>query len=106
MPRLAQPAGSDDAQDPVALLGSLVKAGILRFLRENPNRTAGEIADALELGRPNVHARLGELVDGGLVIADRPRGDVSSRGVVMRYHVDNEAVTDLYLRLGLAIGEF
>ncbi|GAA2978576.1 hypothetical protein GCM10010460_12300 [Microbacterium terrae] len=33
MPRLAQPAGSEDAQEPVAIVGNLVKIGILRVLR-------------------------------------------------------------------------
>jgi hypothetical protein len=41
------------------------------------------------------------------VIADPPITSGESRkGVWVKYRVNNEAVTDLYLRLGLAIGEF
>lgn len=107
MPRLARPAGSEDAEDPIALLGNLVKAGILRYLRANPDATAGPIGDALELGPSTILTRLKELEEGGLVIADPPASrDQSRRGVWVKYRVNDEAVTDLYLRLGAAIGEF
>ena len=107
MPRLAQPAGSEDAEEPVALLGNLVKASILRYVRANPNTTMKPICDALELGPTTVQPRLVELELAGLVIADPPISDGRTRGGVwVRYRVNNEAVTDLYLRLGAAIGEF
>jgi DNA-binding transcriptional ArsR family regulator len=107
MPRLAQPAGSEDAQDPVALLGNLVKASILRYLRSNPDVTIGPICEALNLGATTILTRLIELEAAGLVIADPPTvAGESRRGVWIRYRVNNEAVTDLYLRLGSAIGEF
>lgn len=105
MPRLAQPAGSEDAQDPVALLGNLVKAGILRILRGNPNVAIGVICEALELPPTTVQPYLRELEVAGLVVTDTPIG-ASRRGNWLKYRVNNEAVTDLYLRLGLAIGEF
>ena len=72
MPRLAQPAGSEDAQDPIGLLGNLVKAAILRYLRSNPDVTVGPICDALDLGPTTVQPRLNELEAAGLVIADPP----------------------------------
>ena len=51
--------------------------------------------------------RLNELEAAGLVIADPPMVPGESRkGVWVKYSADNEAITDLYLRLGLAIGEF
>lgn len=50
MPRLAQPAGSEDAREPVALLGNLVKVSILRVLRATPDVTIGSICAELELG--------------------------------------------------------
>ncbi|MGN6220931.1 MAG: hypothetical protein ACTHNQ_15635 [Microbacterium sp.] len=63
--------------------------------------------DALALGPTTIHPRLVELEAAGLVIADPPMTDGQPRGGVwVRYRVDNEAVTDLYLRLGAAIGEF
>ena len=105
MPRLAQPAGSDDAQEPVAILGNLVKAGILRVLRTNPDVTIGPLCDALELGPSTVQPYLAELETAGIVIADPPMGE-GRKGSWVKYRVNNEAVTDLYLRLGLAIGEF
>lgn len=107
MPRYAQPAGSDDAHEPVALLGSLVKTAILRYLRANPDVTVGPICDALALGPTTIQPRLNELENAGLVIANPPLVAGGSRkGVWITYRVDDEAVTDLYLRLGMAIGEF
>lgn len=107
MPRLAQPAGSEDAQDPVALLGNLVKTSILRYLRAKPDVTVGPICDALALGPTTIQPRLNELEIAGLVIADPPLSDANSRkGIWVKYRVNEEAVTDLYLRLGRAIGEF
>jgi ArsR family transcriptional regulator, arsenate/arsenite/antimonite-responsive transcriptional repressor len=108
MPRLAQPAGSEEAQDPIALLGNLVKASILRYLRGQADAvTVGPICDALQLGPTTIQPRLNELEAAGLVIADPPMGETQSRkGIWVRYRVDEEAVTDLYLRLGSAIGEF
>ena len=108
MPRLAQPAGSEDAQDPIALLGNLVKAAILRYLRAHPDVTVGPICDALELGPTTIQPRLNELEAAGLVIADPPMtaGGVPQRRLGQDTASNNEAVTDLYLRLGMAIGEF
>jgi DNA-binding transcriptional ArsR family regulator len=107
MPRLAQPAGSEDAVEPIALLGNLVKASILRFVRANPGTTMRPISEALTLSPQTVQPRLAELESAGLVIADPPMSDGQPRGGVwVRYWVNNEAVTDLYLRLGMAIGEF
>jgi len=105
MPRLAQPAGSEDAQAPVAILGNLVRAGILRFLRENPGVTIGPICDALELTSATILPKLGELEAANMVIGDPPIGE-DRRGVWVTYRVNDAAVTDLYLRLGLAIGEY
>lgn len=105
MPKLAQPAGSEAAQDPVALLGNLVKAGIIRFLRAHPDVTMGSISGGLQLGPTTIHPYLRDLEAAGLVIADTPPGEARRRTWV-RYRVNDEAVTDLYLRLGLAIGEF
>ncbi|MDT0187081.1 beta-galactosidase [Microbacterium sp. ARD31] len=45
-----------------------------------------------------------ELLDFGLLIADPPR-EVGTRGQRVRYRVNDQAVTEMYLRLGLAIGE-
>ena len=107
MPRIAQPVGSEDAQDPIAHLGNIVKAAVLRYLREHPDVTMGSICDALDLGATTVQPRLNELQAAGLVLADPPMvpGE-SRRGIWVRYRVNDEAVTDLYLRLGMAIGEF
>jgi len=107
MPRVARPTGSESAEEPIALLGSLVKAGLLRYLRENPDVTIGAISDALSLPTTTIRPRLRDLQAAGLVLADPPwTEDESRRGQWIRYRVDNEAVTDLYLRLGMAIGEF
>ena len=104
MPRLAQPAGSEDAREPVAILGNLVKVGILRVLRENPDVTIRPVCDALALGPTTVQPYLAELEIAGVVIADPPRGE-RSKGSWVKYRVDDRALTDLYRRLGVAIGE-
>ncbi|MBW9111887.1 helix-turn-helix transcriptional regulator [Microbacterium trichothecenolyticum] len=89
------------------MLGNLVKASILRYVRANPETTMKPICDALALGPTTIHPRLVELESAGLIIADPPMADGQPRGGVwVRYRVNNEAVTDLYLRLGAAIGEF
>lgn len=107
MPRYAQPAGSEDAHEPIALLGNLVKVAILRYLRANPDTTIGPICEALDLGPTTVQPRLNELETAGLIISNPPlTSGGSRRGIWVTYRADNEAVTDLYLRLGMAIGEF
>lgn len=104
MPRLAQPTGSEDAQEPVAILGNLVKASIVRVLRANPDVTIKSICEALDLGPTTVQPYLAELEVANIVIADPPRTE-PRKGAWVKYRVNNEAVSDLYLRLGLAIGE-
>lgn len=104
MPRFAEPTGSDDAKEPVAIFGNLVKAGIIRVLRENPDVTIGPICDALALGASTIHPYLAELEVAKIVLADPPREE-RRKGEWVRYRVNGEAVTNLYLRLGLAIGE-
>jgi DNA-binding MarR family transcriptional regulator len=107
MPRLAQPAGSEDAEDPIAHLGNLINAGVLRYLRAHPNSTVGPIAAALALRPTTIKPRLDQLEEAGLVISDPPASaGQPRRGVWITYRVNSEAVTDLYLRLGAAIGEF
>ena len=54
------------------LLGNLVKAAILRYLRSNPDVTVGPICEALDLGPTTIQPRLNELAAAGLVIADPP----------------------------------
>lgn len=103
MPRLAQPAGSEDAREPVALLGNLVKVSILRVLRSTPDVTIGSICAELELG-PTTVQPLVELEAAGLVVADPPRAE-PRKGTWVKYRVDDVAVSGLYLRLGQAIGE-
>ncbi len=104
MPRIAQPAGSEDALEPVGILGNLVRAAIIRTVRANPGMTVGPLAEAIDIPYATVQARIAELEAAGMVIGDPPGG--RRRGTWIRYHVNDEAVTDLYLRLGIAIGEF
>jgi hypothetical protein len=51
-----------------------------------------------------VQPYLAELEAAGLVVADPPMSQERKRAWV-KYRVNDEAVTDLYLRLGQAIGE-
>lgn len=104
MPRLAEPAGSDEAREPIAVFGNLVKVSIIRFLRANPDVRAGAICAALGLGPTTVQPYLLQLEAAGLVVGDPPTGG-SRRGLWVTYRLNSEDVTDLYLRLGAAIGE-
>ncbi|HKT58179.1 MAG TPA: winged helix-turn-helix domain-containing protein [Microbacterium sp.] len=104
MPRLAQPLGSEDAQEPVTILGNLVKASIVRALRQTPNVTMGPLSETLALPPTTLQPYLRELEAANIVIADPPMTEPRQRTPV-RYRVNDEAVTDLYLRLGQAIGE-
>ncbi|WP_344050535.1 helix-turn-helix domain-containing protein [Microbacterium lacus] len=105
MPRVAQPNGSEEAQEPVALLGNLIRTSVLRFLRANPDATSASISEALGVRSTTIHAYLSDLERAGLVIADPPNMG-ERRGIWVKYRANDEAITDLYLRLGLAIGEF
>lgn len=104
VPRLAQPNGSEDAKEPVAILGNLVKTSIVRTLRATPNLTMGPLCDALGMTAATIYPYLSELEDGQIVVADPPKA-VRTRGMAVRYRVNDQAVTELYLRLGQAIGE-
>lgn len=82
----------------------MLKAGIIGHLRAHPNGGRKEISDALDLPPQTVITGIDELLDFGLLIADPPR-DLATRGQRVRYRVNDEAVTEMYLRLGIAIGE-
>jgi predicted transcriptional regulator len=105
VPRYAEPANGSWAQDPVAALGNSVKLSIIRTLREHPGSTSVQLTDALRLGRTTVVEHLAQLEDAGLLRAEPPRVQ-RRRGEVAIYHVDNARVTELYLQLGQAMGEF
>ena len=104
MPKMAEPAGSEDAREPVAVLGNLVKAGIVRVLRANPDATLGYLCDALKLAPTTIQNYLPDLEAAHIVIGDPPAGQ-GRRGSWVKYRVNDEAVTELYLQLGIAIGE-
>lgn len=107
MPRTAQPAGYGDAEVPTVLLGSMLKAGIIRYLRAHPDALMSEMCESLELVPSTVRPPIVELQEAGLVLSDPPSSiEQSRRGMRVRYRVNDEAVTDVYLRLGMAIGEF
>lgn len=104
MPDPRRPATSQSAEDPIEAFGSRLKAGVLGYLREHPDAGVGEISAALGTTRITVYRGIDELLDAKLLIADPPR-DEATRGQRIRYRVDDAAVTEMYLRLGMAIGE-
>ncbi|WES65973.1 helix-turn-helix domain-containing protein [Microbacter sp. GSS18] len=104
MPKYARPADGEDAENAIAILGNMVKAGIIRYLRTNPGVTRKTIADALQVPPTTVVPYLRELEEAGLLIANPPRTE-RRRGEWPTYSANNERVADLYLRLGQAIGE-
>lgn len=104
MPIPARPADSEGAAGPVAHLGNLVKAAIIRYLRKNPDSGAKSIIAALGLPKTTIAPYLSELETAGLVRANPPR-ESRERGAWVVYRVNDPAVTELYIRLGQEIGE-
>ncbi|WP_169582084.1 MULTISPECIES: hypothetical protein [Microbacterium] len=104
MPDPTRPANEQSAEDPIDAFGSRLKAGVVGYLRAHPDVGAGEVAAALGTSRMTAYRAIDELLDAGLLIADPPR-DKAARGQWIQYRVDDAAVTEMYLRLGLAIGE-
>lgn len=95
---------SEWLEDPIKALGNLVRAGILGYLRGNGPATRAEIAAALEIPVPTIAASLKAMVQAGLLTSDPPMEQVR-RGQWVKYGVDNEMVSRMYLQLGQAIGE-
>ena len=107
MPRRVTPVPggwSEWLEDPIKALGNLVRAGIIGYLREHGSATRAEIAAALDLPIPTIAASLRAMVDAGLLISN-PRISEVRRGQRVRYEVDQEMVSRMYLQLGQAIGE-
>lgn len=107
MPRRVTPAPggwSEWLEDPIKALGNLVRAGIIGYLRGEGPATRAEIAAALDLPIPTIAASLKAMVQAGLLTTDPPI-DKARRGQRIRYGVDQETVTRMYLQLGQAIGE-
>jgi ArsR family transcriptional regulator len=95
---------SEWLEDPIKALGNLVRAGIIGYLRQNGPATRAEIAAALELPVPTIAASLKAMVQAGLLTTDPPIGE-ARRGQRVKYGVDHEIVSRMYLQLGQAIGE-
>jgi DNA-binding transcriptional ArsR family regulator len=107
MPRhIKTPEGgwSEWLEDPIKALGNLVRAGIIGHLRSHGPATRAEVAAALELPVSTIGAALYSLVQAGLLHADPPLSE-TRRGQWVKYAVDEERVTRMYLQLGQAIGE-
>lgn len=104
MPKYARPAGGEGAEEAISVFGNGVKAAIIRYLRQNPNVTSGSIGSALDLRSATYIPYLGDLEDGGFLIADPPRSS-RKKGEWPTYRVNDAVVTALYLRLGQEIGE-
>ena len=104
MPKYARPAGGEGAEQAISVFGNGVKAGIIRYLRQNPNVTSGSIGTALDLRPATYIPYLGELEDGGFLISDPPRAS-RKKGEWPTYRVNDATVTALYLRLGQELGE-
>jgi DNA-binding transcriptional ArsR family regulator len=104
MPKKARPASSAELEDSVEALGSMLRAGIIGYLRSSGPAGRAEIARALELRPVTVAKALSSLHSAGLLIADPPLDEVR-QGQRVLYRVNNPAVSEIYLQLGQAIGE-
>ena len=104
MPQYAKPIDGDALDRAANLFGNRVKTSVIGFLRNNPNSGAKAIVDAIGVTRSLVKLRLSELETEGLILADPPR-ETRQRGDWPVYRVNDERVTELYLRLGQEIAE-
>tara|TARA_B100000378_G_scaffold200156_1_gene163616 strand:- start:151 stop:468 length:318 start_codon:yes stop_codon:yes gene_type:complete len=104
VPKLVRPVRYELAEDPIRALGTMLRASIIGYLRDNGPATRGQIAAALEIPVPTVKAAIGDLVTTKLLIADPPPERHKS-GQRVHYFVDDTAVSEMYIQLGLAIGE-
>ncbi|MFB8385592.1 winged helix-turn-helix transcriptional regulator [Microbacterium sp. NPDC055910] len=104
MPKIARPTDDDTAVLPLSLLGNEAKVGIIRFLRANPNSTRQRIADGLGITVATVSSYLAEFESAGVLLANPSKG-IRKRGDIPAYRVNSAIVTELYLQLGLALGE-
>ena len=95
---------SEWLEDPIKALGNLVRAGILGYLREHGPATRAEIAAALDIPGPTIAASLKAMMHAGLLTTDPPVNEIR-RGQWVKYDVDHEMVSRMYLQLGQAIGE-
>lgn len=102
--RIAPNEWTEWLEDPIKALGNLVRAGIIGHLRQHGPSTRAEIATALDLPNPTISASLKAMVQAGLITSDPPIDQVR-RGQRLRYAVDHEQVSRMYLQLGQAIGE-
>jgi predicted transcriptional regulator len=97
VPKYARPANSHRAEDPIEAFGNRLRTGIIGYLKEHPNHSRAEIAAALGVPSPTVFNALEKLLDA-------PREEWE-RGGRVRYSVDGQLVSLLYLQLGQALGE-
>lgn len=104
MPKYARPADGEAAEGLLAILGNRAKTSIIRQLRKTPNVGRKDLVEALQLPASTIIPYLRELETAGLLLADPPRAE-RKRGEWVVYQVNDEAVTEMYLRLGQEIGE-
>lgn len=102
MPKFVRPAEGDYAEDPINALGNPLRANIIGYVRRHGPSTRGQIADALEVGYPSVAKALQVLVRTGVLVTD-PKNPTQGQRVL--YTVDDSVVTEMWIKLGQAIGE-
>ena len=102
MPRYLRTSESDYVEDPIAALGNMLRANIIGYVRRHGPSRRGEIAAALGVGYPAVAKALRVLVDSGALQTDpaQPR-----QGQTVWYTVNQDVVSEMWMRLGDASGE-
>lgn len=102
--KIARPADSELADDPVKILGNRVHLALIGHLRRHPHQTSSAIATALDVPKPTVVKAIERLMGLDMLLADPPR-ERATRGQWIRYRVNDPLVTEMYLQLGQAIEE-
>ncbi|WP_298945268.1 winged helix-turn-helix domain-containing protein [uncultured Microbacterium sp.] len=89
-------------EDPIHALGNMLRANIIGYVRKHGPVRRGQIADALGVGYPAVAKALSVLVQAGVLVTTPSE---PKRGQTVLYTVDQDVVSEMWVRLGDAIGE-
>ncbi len=102
MPRYVRPATNDFAEDPIYALGNLLRANIIGYVREHGPCGRAQISEALDVLPATVTKALDILVE-SKALERHPTHP--TRGMRVKYTVNTDVVSDMWVMLGRAIGE-
>ena len=102
MPRYVRPTTNDYAEDPIYALGNILRANIIGYVRSHGPCGRAQISKALGVLPATVTKALDILVE-SQALERHPTNP--TRGVRVKYTVNTDVVSDMWITLGRAIGE-